>query len=126
MNWDDLQRAQDQLTEFLRQIPNLTETQRTFDGSLEDIERFQYLFYEGILPSPAVDSLNAGRYVLARVLEAEFGFERKNSLLFQPEYSVSIDIERIEDYSTGDEHDAWDAVYGCLQFVKAELSRKRS
>lgn len=83
----------------LQGVPNVTSDMITYDDTEEDLDRFGYLFEEGVLPSRFERTLDAGRYILARVLENTFGFEWVNrdtsDVMIHPASGISLDLAQV-------------------------------
>ena len=125
MTEDDLQESFEDMVNWLRTVPNVSENMLCFDGSAHDIERFGYFFCEDVLPGHFGDCLNAGRYILGKVLENEFGFEWDGMILRQNEHNLTVDLNAIVIDESKALLDASDAVDECFESIKAMVYRKR-
>jgi hypothetical protein len=126
MTRKELEVAFHSMLAVLAKVPGITNEMLTFDGTARDLETIGYFYYENVLPSAFPDSAKAVRYVLARALCIELGFDwNEESLLTHPSTGLTVDLDSIRpDQLKGLETDSV-AAAECFESMRTAIARRR-
>lgn len=116
----DLRKSFERLLAELQKVENITPQMLKFDGTPSDFETFGYLFYEGILPGESSDYMNAGRYVLGRVLEQQYGFVWTGVVLYHAERGITVNLLELTD-NPDDDFDASEVIETSFNVIRSSL-----
>ena len=112
------------MLDLLQSVPNVTKDMIDYDCTEEDLYRFAYFFEEGVLPTRFDRTFDAGRYVLARVLESTLGFEWQDpdgsDVMVHSQSGLSIDLAQVgSGYCS-----AAAAIEDCYDSIRTALARR--